>query len=46
VMIEFRLKEHIDKLGPDTTINMQDMRSKSGYVTLSDIRFRHKQDRW
>jgi len=45
-MIEFRLKEHIDKLGPDTTLYRQDMRSKFGYITLSDIYFRHKQDRW
>ena len=45
-MIEFRLEEHIDKPDSDTTLNMEDMRSKSGYVTLSDFRFRHKQDRW
>lgn len=45
-MIEFRLEEHIDKPGSDTTLNRQDMRSKFGYVTLSDVRFRHKQDKW
>jgi hypothetical protein len=45
-MIEFRLEEHIDKSGSDTTLYRQDMRSKFGYVTLSDVRFRHKQDRW
>jgi len=45
-MIEFRLEEDIDKPGSDTTLNKQDMRSKFGYVTLGDVRFRHKQDRW
>ncbi len=45
-MIEFRLEEHTDKLGSDTILNRQDMRSKFGYVTLSDIRFRHEQDKW
>ena len=45
-MIEIRLYEHIDKPGSDSTLYRQDMRSKFGYVTLSDVCFRHKQDRW
>jgi len=44
-MIEFHLEEHIDKPGSDTTLSRQDMRSKFGYVTLDDVRFKYKQDR-